>query len=66
MDASDIGSCKWHRVPATGWATGSIDLTSPLDYRGQTITVEFQNWNRGDGYYNTLSYIDQVMIEFGP
>lgn len=66
MDGSTIGQCIWYRVPTTGWATGTIDLTSPLDYRGQTITVEFQNWNRGDSFYNTISYIDQVMIEFGP
>jgi hypothetical protein len=63
MDTSDLGSCNWHRVPASGWATGEVDLTI---FRGKNITVEFQTWNRIDTYYNTMAYIDQVYIEFRP
>lgn len=60
-----ITNCVWYRVPATGWAKGSIDLTSPIDYRGKTVTVFFKNINQPDSFYNTLTYLDQVYIEFG-
>ena len=60
-------SAPWNRVPAgAGWKTAIVDLTSPVDYRGKTVTLEFRTYNRLDGYYNTVSYVDQVMIDFGP
>jgi hypothetical protein len=59
-------SAPWNRVPGSGWKTGTVDLTSPVDYRGKTVTIEFRTYNRLDGYYNTVSYVDQVMIDFGP
>jgi hypothetical protein len=60
-------SCStYYRVPASGWQTGTIDLTSPVDYRGKTVTIEFRNVNQPDNGYNTLSYIDRVYIIYGP
>jgi len=60
-------SNPWNRVPSgSGWKTAIVDLTSPVDYRGKTVTLEFRNYNRYDKYYNTVSYVDQVMIDFGP
>jgi len=41
---------KYFRVPEEGgWKTGTIDLTSPVDYRGKTVTIEFRNVNQPDG-----------------
>jgi GH35 family endo-1,4-beta-xylanase len=63
QDATGQDECAWHRVPVgSGWASGSIDLTA---YRGQTVTVSFQNWNRVDGYFDTVTYLDRVYIEIG-
>ncbi|MDZ7587222.1 MAG: hypothetical protein U0946_05685 [Patescibacteria group bacterium] len=54
------GCAVWKRVPpTTGWATGTIDLTP---YRGQIITLSFQNYNRFDGWYNTYTYLDDVKL----
>jgi hypothetical protein len=56
-------SCNiWHRIPGSGWKTGAINLTSPVDYRGKVIEVSFQNWNRFDGYMNTFTYLDNVRV----
>jgi hypothetical protein len=62
-------SCDtWFRIPGpgnprggktTGWATGSVDLTS---YSGEIITVSFQNHNTTDNTYNTYTYLDEVEI----
>jgi hypothetical protein len=62
-------SCDtWYRVPGpgnprggktTGWATGSVDLSS---YIGEIITVSFQNHNTTDNTYNTYTYLDEVEI----
>ena len=43
----------------SGWASASLDLTA---YRGQRITISFQNHNRLDNWYNTYTYIDNVRI----
>jgi len=57
--------CAWQRVPTSGWGKGTIDLVSPTDYRGKSVTISFQNWNRNDGFYNTFTYLDQVIVEIG-
>ena len=61
----DVDCSQWYRLPDTGWHQGSIDLLQPVDYRGKTITVSFQNWNRYDHYFNTLTYLDNVNIVGG-
>ncbi len=43
----------------SGWQQQTIDLST---YRGQTITIEFQNHNRFDGNYNTWTYIDDIVL----
>jgi uncharacterized repeat protein (TIGR01451 family) len=43
----------------SGWKHYSFDL-SP--WRGQQITVRFENTSVADGYYNTWSYVDDVTI----
>lgn len=59
-------SCSvWWRIPASGWKTGAINLVSPLDYRGKTVTISFQNWNRFDGWFNTFTYLDNVRLFIG-
>lgn len=66
--AGDLGSpsCnKWKRVPESGWAQAEVDLIAPLDYRGKTVTLLFENWNRFDNYYNTVTYLDDITIEVG-
>ena len=59
-------SCQnWYRLPSSSWQTGSIDLVNPSDYRGENITISFQNWNRVDGWYNTFTYLDDVELVIG-
>ena len=64
-----LGCGTWRRVPGpenqrggatSGWAIGKIDLTP---YKGQKITVSFQNHSRFDNYYNTYTYLDNVRLE---
>lgn len=65
---ANLGCGHWRRVPgpenvrggaATGWATGTIDLSA---FRDQNVTVSFQNHSRFDGYYNTYTYLDNVRL----
>ena len=60
-----LGCANWYRLPTSGWKSGSIDLLSPLDYRGKTVKVVFQNWNRYDHWYNTFTYLDNVELVIG-
>lgn len=62
VSGEGLSCSNWHRVPTSGWGTGSIDLMTPIDYRGKTITVYFENWNRKDGWYNTFTYLDNVRV----
>ena len=48
------------------WKLGTVDLKSPIDFRGKTVTISFQNWNRFDHWYNTLTYMDSVQVYTGP
>ena len=50
-----------------GWRTHSIDLSR---WRGQTVTLRFASWNGRSGapgaeWYNTWSYIDNVLVTDG-
>jgi len=40
-----------------GWRVGEIDLDN---YRGQRITIRFQNRSYPDGWFNTWTYVDDV------
>jgi uncharacterized protein YegL len=42
-----------------GWKPGEIDLSA---YRGQKVTVRFENWNRADRWYNTWTFVDDVQF----
>ena len=42
-----------------GWRRFRYDLTP---YAGQTIVLEFSNWNRWDNQYNTYTILDDVRI----
>ncbi|MFQ5611756.1 MAG: hypothetical protein ACE5H9_06445 [Anaerolineae bacterium] len=42
-----------------GWKQAIIPLTG---YKGQTIVIEFHNYNRNDGNYNTYTYVDDIEI----
>ena len=42
-----------------GWRRFRYDLTP---YAGQTIIIEFSNWNRWDNQYNTYTIVDDVRI----
>ena len=71
--ADSTVSCDfWYRLPESGWREASIDLTQAgvtqsqlVDFRGKMVTVSFQNWNRYDGYFNTLTYLDDVKLVVG-
>jgi hypothetical protein len=56
------------RIPPSpdAWKAGTIDLKSPVDFRGETVTISFQNWNRFDHWYNTVTFLDSVQILVGP
>jgi uncharacterized repeat protein (TIGR01451 family) len=54
----DVLSCSTLRD--TGWQQKTIDLSA---YRGQNATIEFQNHNRHDAFYNTWTYIDDITLE---
>jgi uncharacterized repeat protein (TIGR01451 family) len=43
----------------SNWRQQTIDLSA---YRGQTITIEFQNHNRPDKYYDTWTYVDDIIL----
>jgi hypothetical protein len=53
------------RIDQGAWKLGFVNLVSPIDYRGKTITISFQNWNRPDRWYNTVTYLDYVQINTG-
>jgi uncharacterized repeat protein (TIGR01451 family) len=57
-NTSDSYGCN---VPTKdlGWKIREVDLTA---YRGQSITIRFENWSRADGWYNTWTYVDDVRI----
>ena len=68
----DWGCNAWKRIPSPsqprdgvteGWATGTISLDS---YQGESVIVSFQSWNRTDGFYNTVSYVDNVRLVVTP
>jgi len=42
-----------------GWRHGVVDLSA---YAGRGIRVRFANWNRPDAYYNTWTYLDDVVV----
>jgi hypothetical protein len=54
----DVLSCNILRD--SGWRKRTIDLSA---YRGQNTTIEFQNHNRQDNFYNTWTYIDDITLE---
>jgi hypothetical protein len=56
------------RIPPSpgAWQTGTVNLQSPVDFRGKTVIISFQNWNSPDQLYNTLTYLDSVQIRVGP
>ncbi len=43
-----------------GWQQVTLDLSA---YKGQTITLHFEVWDRADNWYNTWAYIDDVSIQ---
>ena len=47
------------------WKLGAVNLVSPKDFRGNIITISFQNWNRGDSNFNTITYLDSIQIYIG-
>ena len=69
---SNVSCDFWYRLPESGWKEASIDLTQAgvsqsqlVDFRGKMVTISFQNWNRYDGYFNTLTYLDDVKLVVG-
>jgi hypothetical protein len=58
-DAKEHGSygCAPQVERDLGWRTGVIDLGN---YRGQHITIRFENRNSPDGWYNTWAFVDEV------
>ncbi len=45
-----------------GWQQSStIDLSA---YKGKTIILRFEVWNRLDNWYNTWAYIDDVSLQY--
>ena len=61
---SPISCTNWRRLPSnSGWKTGTVDLD---DYRGESILISFQNYNRPDGWYNTISFLDEVELVYSP
>ena len=42
-----------------GWRRFRYDLTP---YAGQTVIIEFSNWNRWDNLYNTYTIVDDIRI----
>jgi hypothetical protein len=73
MNQSDpLGCATWHRVPGTdnprlgkttGWGTAKILLN---DYRGMNVMVSFQNHNRLDNWYNTITFVDDIYLTVEP
>ena len=61
--------CVWYRVPGpdnprdldpTGqWAKSTIDISR---FAGQTINLSFRNYLRYDPWFNTYTYLDNVLI----
>ncbi len=57
--ATDYG-CNLPAPNDRGWRQETIDLSS---YKGQTVTLRFEVWNRRDAYYNTWAYVDDVSVQ---
>ncbi len=65
----NVLGCGWYRVPGPynprpldpsgQWAKATIDLSS---YAGQTINLSFRNYLRYDQWFNTYTYLDNVLI----
>jgi len=47
----------------TGWKRAIIDLRS---YAGQTVRLDFSNWNRNDNLFNTWSFVDDIRVSDWP
>jgi len=68
-NAHNVLGCGWYRVPGpynprpldpTGqWAKATIDISS---YAGQTINLSFRNYLRYDQWFNTYTFLDNVLI----
>jgi hypothetical protein len=43
----------------SSWKTLTVDLSG---YRGEDVEVSFHNFNRTQPYFNTWTYVDDVMI----
>ena len=48
----------------SGWQFWELPI--PSRYWGKNITLRISNHNRPDGYYNTWTYVDDVIIVEGP
>lgn len=42
-----------------GWQYATIDLSS---FSGQQVTIRFANWNRPDMWYNSWTFLDDVVV----
>jgi hypothetical protein len=58
-DNFPLGAPGCGRTKDLGWKFFSYDLTA---FRGQSITIRFEDVSRIDGWYNTWTYVDEVEI----
>ena len=60
-DAKTSGSygCAPQHETDLGWRQGEINLAP---YRGQRITIRFENRSQPDGWYNTWTFVDDVVF----
>ena len=50
---------KYKVLYDTGWQLAKLDLSL---FAGQTVQLQFSNWNRHDNKFNTWSYVDDVRL----
>jgi hypothetical protein len=54
---------KYKELYDTGWKRAMLDLRP---YAGQTVQLQFANWNRHDNKFNTWSYVDDIRLTDRP
>jgi hypothetical protein len=57
--ANQINELSCSTLYDSGWQQMTIDLSA---YRDQNVTIEFQNYNRKDSFYNTWTFVDDITL----
>lgn len=60
LNWATVRGCDLPAPNDRGWRQETLDLSV---YRGKTIALRFEVWNRGHEWYNTWAYIDDISLQ---